>query len=112
MAPLEELTAAYDAARADESFQNELDQLLRDYAGRPTQLFFAKRLTEHCGGGRIYLKREELMHTGTHKINNTLEQILLAQRMKKRRIIAETGACQHGGATATDGATFGFAGVG
>src|SRR5437763_9768042 len=108
MAPLEELTAAYGAARADESFQSELDQLLRDYAGRPTPLFFAKRLTEHCGGGRIYLKREDLLHTGAHKINNTLGQILLAQRMKKRRIIAETGAGQHGVATATVCALFGL----
>src|SRR2546423_4220852 len=108
MAPLEELTAAYDAARADESFQSELDQLLRDYAGRPTPLFFAKRLTEHCGGGRIYLKREDLLHTGAHKINNTLGQILLAQRMKKRRIIAETGAGQHGVATATVAARAGL----
>src|SRR3989440_10266911 len=101
MAPLEELTAAYEAARAGERFQSELDQLLRDYAGRPTPLFLAKRLTQHCGGGRIYLKREDLLHTGAHKINNTLGQILLAQRMKKRRIIAETGAGQHGVATAT-----------
>src|SRR5438128_4809722 len=108
MAPLEELTAAYDAARADQSFQNELDQLLRDYAGRPTPLFLAKRLTEHCGGGRIYLKREDLLHTGAHKINNALGQILLAQRMKKRRIIAETGAGQHGVATATVCALFGL----
>src|SRR5207245_7188220 len=101
MAPLEELTAAYEAARADEDFQKELHQLLRDYAGRPTPLFFAKRLTEHCGGARIYLKREDLLHTGAHKINNTLGQILLARRMDKRRIIAETGAGQHGVATAT-----------
>ncbi|MFN2576956.1 MAG: tryptophan synthase subunit beta [Pyrinomonadaceae bacterium] len=108
MAPLEELTAAYAAARADESFQPELDQLLRDYAGRPTPLFFAKRLTEHCGGARIYLKREDLLHTGAHKINNTLGQILLAQRMKKRRIIAETGAGQHGVASATVCALFGL----
>src|SRR2546426_3524605 len=108
MAPLEELTAAYEAARADQSFQNELDQLLRDYAGRPTPLFLAKRLTEHCGGGRIYLKREDLLRTGAHKINNTLGQILLAQRMKKRRIIAETGAGQHGVATATVCALFGL----
>src|SRR5207245_8443324 len=108
MAPLEELTAAYDAARADQSFQNELDQLLRDYAGRPTPLFLAKRLTEYSGGGRIYLKREDLLHTGAHKINNTLGQILLAQRMKKRRIIAETGAGQHGVATATVCALFGL----
>ena len=108
MAPLEELTAAYEAARADESFQNELDQLLRDFAGRPTPLFLAKRLTEQCGGGRIYLKREDLLHTGAHKINNTLGQILLARRMQKRRIIAETGAGQHGVATATVCALFGL----
>jgi len=108
MAPLEELTAAYEAARADKSFRSELDQLLRDYAGRPTPLFFAKRLTEHCGGGRIYLKREDLLHTGAHKINNTLGQILLARRMQKRRIIAETGAGQHGVATATVCALFGL----
>ena len=108
MAPLEELTAAYEAARADERFQSELDQLLRDYAGRPTPLFLAKRLTQHCGGGRIYLKREDLLHTGAHKINNSLGQILLARRMKKRRIIAETGAGQHGVATATVCALFGL----
>src|SRR5438445_5250523 len=108
MAPLEELTAAYEAARADEDFQKELHQLLRDYAGRPTPLFFAKRLTEHCGGARIYLKREDLLHTGAHKINNTLGQILLARRMGKRRIIAETGAGQHGVATATVCALFGL----
>src|SRR5688572_33474586 len=80
MAPLEELTAAYESARADESFQNELNGLLGDYAGRPTPLFFARRLTELCGGARIYLKREDLLHTGAHKINNTLGQILLARR--------------------------------
>ena len=108
MAPLEELTAAYESARADEAFQSELDQLLRDYAGRPTPLFFARRLTEHCGGARIYLKREDLLHTGAHKINNTLGQILLARRMGKRRIIAETGAGQHGVATATVCALFGL----
>src|SRR5438477_1400749 len=108
MAPLEELTAAYEAARADQSFRNELDQLLRDYAGRPTPLFLAKRLTEHCGGGRIYLKREDLLHTGAHKINSTLGQILLARRMGKARIIAETGAGQHGVATATVCALFGL----
>jgi len=108
MAPLEELTAAYEAARADEDFQKELRQLLRDYAGRPTPLFFAKRLTEHCGGARICLKREDLLHTGAHKINNTLGQILLARRMGKRRIIAETGAGQHGVATATVCALFGL----
>jgi len=108
MAPLEELTAAYEAARADESFQDELDTLLRDYAGRPTPLFFARRLTKHAGGARIYLKREDLLHTGAHKINNTLGQILLARRMGKHRIIAETGAGQHGVATATVCALFGL----
>lgn len=108
MAPLEELTAAYDSARVDESFQGELERLLREYAGRPTPLFFAQRLTEHCGGARIYLKREDLLHTGAHKINNTLGQILLARRMGKRRIIAETGAGQHGVATATVCALFGL----
>jgi tryptophan synthase beta chain len=108
MAPLEELTAAFEAARADASFQKELDSLLKDYAGRPTPLFFAQRLTESAGGGRIYLKREDLLHTGAHKINNTLGQILLARRMGKRRIIAETGAGQHGVATATVCALFGL----
>ena len=108
MAPLEELTAAYEAARADESFQGELDSLLRDYAGRPTPLFFAQRLTEQAYGARIYLKREDLLHTGAHKINNTLGQILLARRMGKCRIIAETGAGQHGVATATVCALFGL----
>src|SRR5437016_2132521 len=108
MAPLEELNAAYEAARADESFQTELDTLLRDYAGRPTPLFLARHLTEHAGGARIYLKREDLLHTGAHKINNTLGQIQLAPRMGKRRIIAETGAGQHGVATATVCALFGL----
>src|SRR5947209_3484898 len=108
MAPLEELTAAFEAARADESFQKELDSLLKDYAGRPTPLFFAQRLTESAGGARIYLKREDLLHTGAHKINNTLGQILLARRMGKQRIIAETGAGQHGVATATVCALFGL----
>jgi tryptophan synthase beta chain len=108
MAPLEELTAAYELARTDASFQNELDQLLSDYAGRPTPLFLARRLTERCGGARIYLKREDLLHTGAHKINNTLGQILLARRMGKQRILAETGAGQHGVATATVCALFGL----
>ena len=108
MAPLEELTAAYEAARAHERFQKELNGLLRDYAGRPTPLFFAQRLSEQAGGARIYLKREDLLHTGAHKINNTLGQILLARRMGKRRIIAETGAGQHGVATATVCALFGL----
>jgi len=108
MAPLEELTAAYEAARLDRDFQNELDGLLMNYAGRPTPLYFARRLTELGGGARIYLKREDLLHTGAHKINNTLGQILLARRMNKRRIIAETGAGQHGVATATSCALFGL----
>src|SRR5690349_11578611 len=108
MAPLEELTAAYESACDDEGFHSELDQLLHDYAGRPTPLFFAGRLTERCCGARIYLKREDLLHTGAHKINNTLGQILLARRMGKRRIIAETGAGQHGVATATVCALFGL----
>ena len=108
MAPLEELVAAYEGARADESFQTELDLLLRDFAGRPTPLFLAHRLTEHTGGARMYLKREDLLHTGAHKINNTLGQILLARRMGKARIIAETGAGQHGVATATVCALFGL----
>jgi tryptophan synthase beta chain len=108
MAPLAELTVAYEAARADQSFQSQLDLLLRDFAGRPTPLFFAQRLTEHAGGARIYLKREDLLHTGAHKINNTLGQILLARRMGKKRIIAETGAGQHGVATATVCALFGL----
>ena len=106
MAPLEELTAAYLSARDDKSFQSELATLLRDYAGRPTPLFHAARLTEHAGGAKIYLKREDLLHTGAHKINNTLGQVLLARRMGKRRVIAETGAGQHGVATATVCALF------
>jgi tryptophan synthase beta chain len=106
MAPLEELTAAYMAARDDESFQSELAGLLQNYAGRPTPLFYAARLTESAGGARIYLKREDLLHTGAHKINNTLGQVLLARRMDKTRVIAETGAGQHGVATATVCALF------
>jgi tryptophan synthase beta chain len=108
MAPLEELTAAYEAARDDGEFQTELETLLRDYSGRPTPLFRAARLTESCGGAAIYLKREDLSHTGSHKINNALGQVLLARRMGKRRIIAETGAGQHGVATATVCALFGL----
>ena len=108
MTPLQELTAAYESARKDEGFQTELNDLLHDYAGRPTPLFFARRLTKYGGGARIYLKREDLLHTGAHKINNTLGQILLARRMDKRRIIAETGAGQHGVATATVCALFGL----
>jgi tryptophan synthase beta chain len=106
MAPLEELTRAYFAAKDDQSFQSELSELLHNYAGRPTPLFYAERLTQHGGGARIYLKREDLLHTGAHKINNTLGQVLLARRMGKQRIIAETGAGQHGVATATVCALF------
>ena len=101
MAALEELEAAYEQAKRDPIFRAELDSLLRDYAGRPTPLYFAQRLTERLGGAKIYLKREDLLHTGAHKINNCLGQGLLAQRMGKHRIIAETGAGQHGVATAT-----------
>ena len=108
MAPLEELTDAYSKACADQSFQSQLASLLTSYAGRPTPLFFAQRLTQHAGGAKIYLKREDLLHTGAHKINNTLGQVLLAQRMNKPRIIAETGAGQHGVATATVCALFGL----
>ncbi|HEX8149275.1 MAG TPA: tryptophan synthase subunit beta [Pyrinomonadaceae bacterium] len=108
MAPLEELTEAFDAARDDASFRQEFEALLRDYSGRPTPLFHAARLTEHAGGARIYLKREDLSHTGSHKINNALGQVLLARRMGKKRVIAETGAGQHGVATATVCALFGL----
>src|SRR5947208_3870696 len=108
MAPLEELTAAYLASKDDESFQSELKDLLHNYAGRVTPLFHAVRLTEYCGGAKIYLKREDLLHTGAHKINNTLGQVLLARRMNKQRIVAETGAGQHGVATATVCALFGL----
>ncbi|MBN1875091.1 MAG: tryptophan synthase subunit beta [Anaerolineae bacterium] len=96
-----ELKAAYEAAIADPSFVHEFDHLLREYAGRPTPLTFAGRLTEALGGARVYLKREDLAHTGAHKINNALGQALLAKRMGKQRIVAETGAGQHGVATAT-----------
>jgi tryptophan synthase beta chain len=107
LSALKDLTAEYELAKNDAVFQNELSILLRDFAGRPTPLYFAERLTSKFGGGRIYLKREDLLHTGAHKINNALGQILLAQRMGKRRIIAETGAGQHGVATATVAARFG-----
>ncbi len=107
-APLDELTTAFYAARDDAGFHAELDSLLRNYSGRPTPLYFAKRLTETLGGAKIYLKREDLNHTGAHKINNCLGQILLARRMGKTRIIAETGAGQHGVATATVCALFGL----
>jgi tryptophan synthase beta chain len=108
MAPLEELTTAYVASRDDESFQSELRDLLTNYAGRPTPLFHAARLTDYSGGATIYLKREDLLHTGAHKINNTIGQVLLARRMNKKRIVAETGAGQHGVATATVCALFGL----
>ena len=108
MSPLEELERTFFEARQDPAFQAELDELLRTYAGRPTPLYFARRLTKMLGGARIYLKREDLLHTGAHKINNCLGQALLARRMGKKRIIAETGAGQHGVATATVCALFGF----
>jgi tryptophan synthase beta chain len=108
MAALLELDAAYAEAQADEAFHTELDALLKDYVGRPTPLYFAKRLTETLGGAKIYLKREDLLHTGAHKINNALGQVMLARRMGKQRIIAETGAGQHGVATATVCALFGL----
>ncbi len=108
MAALEQLEHAYEAAKKDRKFQAELKRLLEEYAGRPTPLTFAGRLTKKLGGARIYLKREDLLHTGAHKINNCLGQALLAQRMGKHRIIAETGAGQHGVATATVCALFGF----
>jgi len=108
VAPLDDLTRAFEAARSDPAFQKERDDLLSKYAGRPTPLFFARRLTHHAGGAQIYLKREDLLHTGAHKINNTIGQALLALRMGKRRVIAETGAGQHGVATATVCALFGL----
>ncbi len=108
VAPLEELERAYAEARSDSVFERELGDMLRDFAGRPTPLQFAPRLSEHLGGPRIYLKREDLLHTGAHKINNCIGQGLLAVRMGKRRIIAETGAGQHGVATATVAARLGL----
>ena len=108
VAPLEELERAYSEARADSNFQKELDDLLHNFAGRPTPLQFASRLTEKLAGPRLYLKREDLLHTGAHKINNALGQGLLAVRMGKKRIIAETGAGQHGVATATVAARLGL----
>ena len=101
MPPILELEQAYEAARADPGFQKELDYYLKDYVGRPSPLWFAERLTRHFGGAKIYLKREELNHTGAHKVNSCMGQILLARRMGKTRIVAETGAGQHGVATAT-----------
>jgi tryptophan synthase beta chain len=108
MFALNELAAEYERAKADPAFQQELDYLLREYVGRPTPLYFAERWTEKLGGAKIYLKREDLLHTGAHKINNAMGQILIARRLGKKRIIAETGAGQHGVATATVCARFGF----
>ncbi|WP_339612604.1 tryptophan synthase subunit beta [uncultured Rubinisphaera sp.] len=108
MYALDELDAAYESARKDPEFQAELDMLLKTYVGRPNPLYFAERLTEHCGGAKIYLKREDLNHTGAHKINNTMGQALLTKRMGKPRVIAETGAGQHGVASATACARFGL----
>ncbi len=108
MTPLQDLARAYEEAKADPSFQEELDDLLKNYVGRPTPLYFAERWTEKLGGAKIYLKREDLLHTGAHKINNAIGQILLAKRLGKTRIIAETGAGQHGVATATVCARFGM----
>lgn len=108
MHALEELTEEYARAKEDDEFQAELADLFKHYVGRPSPLYFAKRLTEHCGGARIFLKREDLNHTGAHKINNSLGQALLTRRMGKNRVIAETGAGQHGVATATACARFGL----
>ncbi|MFD4183058.1 pyridoxal-phosphate dependent enzyme, partial [Rhodococcus sp. NPDC058514] len=108
MAVIEEVTAEYDKARADDSFLDELDRLQRDYTGRPSPVYEATRLSEHAGGARLLLKREDLNHTGSHKINNVLGQVLLAKRMGKTRVIAETGAGQHGVATATACALLGL----
>jgi len=108
MTALAELTAVYEQAREDPVFQNELAHHLKEFAGRPTELYLAERLTQYCGGAKIYFKREDLLHTGAHKINNALGQALLAKRMGKKRIIAETGAGQHGVATAAVCAKFGL----
>ena len=108
VAPLEELAAEFARAQKDPAFLHELKEMRRDFTGRPTPLYFAEKLTQHCGGGKIYLKREDLLHTGAHKINNALGQVILARRMGKKRIIAETGAGQHGVATATMAARYGM----
>ena len=108
VAPLEELAAEFAKAQKDPAFLHELKEMRRDFTGRPTPLYFAERLTQHCGGAKIYLKREDLLHTGAHKINNALGQVILARRMGKKRIIAETGAGQHGVATATMAARYGM----
>src|SRR5205807_8287024 len=103
-----DLERAYNAAKNDPAFKKEMNGYLKDYVGRPSPLYFAERMSAHCGGAKIYLKREELNHTGAHKVNNVLGQILLARRMGKPRVIAETGAGMHGVATATLCARFGL----
>ena len=108
VAPLEELAAEFARAQKDPAFLHELKEMRRDFTGRPTPLYFAEKLTQHCGGGKIYLKREDLLHTGAHKINNALGKVIWARRMGKKRIIAETGAGQHGVATATMAARYGM----
>src|SRR5436190_13439740 len=108
VAALQQLTAEYEKAKKDASFQSEFDDYLREYVGRPSRLYFARRLTEKWGGAKVYLKREDLNHTGAHKINNCIGQALLTVRMGKKRVIAETGAGQHGVATATAAALFGL----
>ena len=108
MAPLKELEAAYESARNDSAFRREFEDILRDYVGRESPITYARRLSEHLGGAKILLKREDLNHTGAHKVNNTIGQALLARRMGKRRLIAETGAGMHGVATATVAALFGM----
>ena len=108
MNPLKELEAAFEKYIDDEDFKKEYDYLMKQYVGRPNPLYFAQRLTEKLGGAKIYIKREDLNHTGSHKINNVLGQILLAKRMGKKKVIAETGAGQHGVATATGAALFGM----
>ena len=108
MTPIEELTRAYDRMRRKRPFKKRLSELLRDFAGRPTALYLARRLSEELGGARVFLKREDLLHTGAHKINNAIGQCLLASEMGKTRVVAETGAGQHGVATATSAALFGL----
>src|SRR5690606_29917091 len=108
IAAIDELTVAYEAAKHDPTFQAELSELLHSYAGRPSPLTEVPRFAEHAGGARIFLKREDLNHTGSHKINNVLGQALLTKRLGKTRVIAETGAGQHGVATATAAALFGL----
>ncbi len=108
MPALYELENAYETATKDPEFQKELEYYLKQYVGRPSNLYYADGLTKHCAGARVFLKREDLNHTGAHKINNTIGQVLLAKRMGKKRVIAETGAGQHGVATATAAALFGL----